>query len=195
MKTLFKYIYIAILVVVAACTRENDFASFQNGNGGATKTCRLIFDGSIASYDGTTRAGNEYEWKDGDKLYLNFTSGSNVVTGSAVYEAGKAVWTLNYSGTLQTVTQQKCAVYFFENKLSGDSTVVELATNSAVYECTTGLYNYNGADIVLSAHLAPKTGRVRFVSDSLETIAVDGIMFYKSYNIGKNSFNKGVVFD
>ena len=176
-----------LLFALTACTNEEEFSLPQpSGNESGTLTCRMMFYGDVASYGGATRAGG-HEWKEGDRLYIRFLGGSSTVTGCAEYSA-TGNWTLSYSGTFAEGTGQKCEVYYFENATHKSNTQVELTAHSAVYECTAGSYSYNDGDIILSAQLSPKTGRVRFVSDSECSFRLSGISYYISFNLGNKSF-------
>ena len=175
-----------LLFALTACTNEEDFSLPQpGGNESGTLTCRMMFYGDVAGYGGATRAGG-HEWKEGDRLYIRFLGG-NTVTGCAEYSAD-GNWTLNYSRTLAEGTSQKCEVYYFENATHKSNTQVELTAHSAVYECTAASYSFNGEDMNITAQLSPKTGRVRFVSDSERTFTLSGISCYTSFNLGSNSF-------
>ncbi|MBQ8694620.1 MAG: DUF1566 domain-containing protein [Bacteroidaceae bacterium] len=176
-----------LMFALTACTNEEEFSLPQpGGNESGTLTCRMMFYGDVTGYGGATRAGG-HEWKEGDKLYIRFLGGSSTVTGCAEYSA-TGNWTLNYSGTFAEGTDQKCEVYYFENATHKSNTQVELTAHSAVYECTAGSYNYNGEEMSISAQLSPKTGRVRFVSDSERTFRLSGISYYTSFNLGSKSF-------
>ncbi|MBO7289830.1 MAG: hypothetical protein J6U62_00030, partial [Bacteroidaceae bacterium] len=168
-----------LLFALTACTNEEEFSLPQpGGNESGTLTCRMMFYGDVTSYGGATRAGG-HEWKEGDRLYIRFLGGSSTVTGCAEYSA-TGNWTLSYSGTFAEGTSQKCEIYYFENATHKSNTQVELTAHSAVYECTAGSYSYNGEDMSLSAQLSPKTGRVRFVSDSERSFRLSGILYYTS---------------
>lgn len=180
-------ILLLLLFALTACTNEEDFSLPQpGGNESGTLTCRMMFYGDVTGYGGATRAGG-HEWKDGDRLYIRFLGGSSTVTGCAEYSAIGS-WTLSYSGTFAEGTGQKCEVYYFENATHKSNTQVELTAHSAVYECTAASYSFNGEDMNISAQLSPKTGRVRFVSDSERTFRLSGISYYTSFNLGSKSF-------
>ena len=176
-----------LLFALTACTNEEEFSLPQpGGNESGTTTCRMMFYGDVTGYGGATRAGG-HEWKEGDRLYIRFLGGSSTVTGCATYSA-TGNWTLSYSGTLAEGTGQKCEVYYFENATHKSNTQVELTAHSAVYECTAGSYSFNGGDIILSAQLSPKTGRVRFVSDGEHSFTLSGISCYTSFNLSNKTF-------
>ena len=180
-------ILLLLLFALTACTNEEEFSLPQpGGNESGTLTCRMMFYGDVTGYGGATRAGG-HEWKEGDRLYIRFLGGSSTVTGCATYSATGS-WTLSYSGTFAEGTGQKCEVYYFENATHKSNTQVELTAHSAVYECSAGSYSFNGGDMILSAQLSPKTGRVRFVSDSERSFRLSGISYYTSFNLGSKSF-------
>ena len=176
-----------LLFALTACTNEEEFSLSQpGGNESGTTTCRMMFYGDVTGYGGATRAGG-YEWKEGDRIYIRFLGGSSTITGCAEYSATGS-WTLSYSGTFAEGTGQKCEVYYFENATHKSNTQVELTAHSAVYECSAGSYIFNGEDMGISAQLSPKTGRVRFVSDSERSFTLSGISCYTSFNLGSKSF-------
>ena len=176
-----------LLFALTACTNEEEFSLPQpSGNGSGATTCRMMFYGDVAGYGGATRAGG-HEWKEGDRLYIRFLVGSSTVTGCAEYSADGS-WTLNCSGTFAEGTDQKCEVYYFENATHKSNTQVELTAHSAVYECLEGSYSFNGEDMNISAQLSPKTGRVRFVSDSERSFTLSGISSYTSFNLSNKTF-------
>ena len=176
-----------LMFALTACTNEEEFSLPQpGGNESGTTTCCMMFYGDVTGYGGATRAGG-HEWKEGDRLYIRFLGGSSTVTGCAEYSA-TGNWTLSYSGTLAEGTGQKCEVYYFENATHKSNTQVELTAHSAVYECTAGSYSYNGGDIILSAQLSPKTGRVRFVFDGEHSFTLSGISCYTSFNLSNKTF-------
>ncbi len=188
MKKILFTLFIFLLLALVACTNEEDLSLPEpGGDESGTVTCRMVFDGTVAGYDGATRAGDGHEWKDGDRLYIRFLGGSSTVTGCAVYSA-VSEWTLNLSGTLATGDGLVCEVYYFENATYKSNTQVELTAYSAVYECLNGSYGYNGDELFLSAQLSPKTGRVRFVSGSAQSFIVRGISCYTSFDLGSKSF-------
>lgn len=176
-----------LMFALTACTNEEEFSLPQpGGNGSGATTCRMMFYGDVTGYGGATRAGG-HEWKEGDRLYIRFLGGNSTITGCAEYSATGS-WTLSYSGTFAEGTDQKCEVYYFENATHKSNTQMELTAHSAVYECTAGSYSYNGEDMSISALLSPKTGRVRFVSDSERPFWLSGISYYTSFDLGNKSF-------
>lgn len=176
-----------LLFALTACTNEEEFSLPQpGGNESGTTTCRMMFYGDVAGYGCATRASG-HEWKEGDRLYIRFLGGSSTIIGCAEYSA-TGNWTLSYSGTFAEGTGQKCEVYYFENATHKSNTKVELTAHSAVYECTAGSYSYNGEDMSISAQLSPKTGRVRFVSNSEHSFRLRGISYYTSFDLGSKSF-------
>ena len=180
-------ILLLLLFALTACTNEEEFSLLQpGGNESGTTTCRMMFYGDVTGYGGATRAGG-HEWKEGDRLYIRFLGDGSTVTGCAVYSLDNE-WTLNLGGSLAASEGQKCEVYYFENATHKSDTVVELTAHSAVYECLEGSYSYNGTGMFLSAQLSPKTGRVRFVSDSERPFWLSGISYYTSFNSNSKDF-------
>lgn len=187
-KHIFHLLAMTMLLVVAACTSEDDFQVQQPGNSAGQTTCRMVLNATVAGYGSATRAGDVHEWKDGDLLYIRFASGSDVVTGAAVYSSAGDDWTLDCSGTLATGKGQKCEIYYFENATPTGNTSVNLTVHSAIYECSDGSYIYNGKELYVAGTLLPKTGRVRFVAGGEQSLTVGGISHYTSFDLGSKEY-------
>lgn len=188
MKTIFKYFPMIMLLVVTACTGDEEFAVSQGGIGGEVRICRMVLDGSVAGFSDATRAGDEYEWKDGDRLYIRFSNNNDTILGYANYMAADKEWQISCSGTLPSNTSRSCEVYFFENATYKSNTSVELTAHSAVYEDNNANYYYSGGVVALRANLLPKTGRVRFVSAEKSEFSLAGIRYYVGFDLETKTF-------
>ena len=181
MKRFLEYFAIISLFVLAACTNE-EFGG--EGYDGGEKSCRLSLNASVSSYDGT-RAGSAHEWEDGDALYITFKGDYdqywNYIKGVAKYSADSREWTLSYYGTINSGNGKECEVTFFDGAVHSDS-IVSLNQHMAAYKSTSASYHCtaDGA-IILTARLAPESGRIRFVSDNSCSFTLKGLSYNVSY--------------
>lgn len=179
------------LAVFTACSSD-DIAgptTQQAQNGHHTVTMKLV--GGCEGFDGRKTRADEsaaISWNDGDKLYLQFTNGSNIVSGNATYNATANAWTLEYYGTLALEKQSKCQAFYFDSPVSVTSTTINLNDRTGIYEDAKGTYLFDGSNLTVNASLKPKTSRLRFKGTEETPIIIEGISHYTSYDIASNSF-------
>lgn len=179
------------LAAFTACSSSDELGSTAQPNKDGLHTITMKLVGGCEQYDakGTTRAGEStVSWKDGDKLYLQFTVGDKLVAGNATYSSASNAWTVSYYGSLATDASAKCQAYYFENTTAGNGDVVQLTDRSAIYEDVNGTYLFDGDNLTVKASLKPKTGRMRFSGTKGTPIVVTGITHYASYDASSNSF-------
>lgn len=179
------------LAVFTACSSDDIAGSTtqQDQNGHHTVTMKLV--GGCEGFDGSKTRADEsaaISWNDGDKLYLQFTNGSNIVSGNATYNATANAWTLEYYGTLALEKQSKCQAFYFDSPVSVTSTTINLNDRTGIYEDANGTYLFDGSNLTVNASLKPKTSRLRFKGTEGTPIIVEGISHYTSYDIASNSF-------
>ena len=178
------------LAVFTACSSDDIAGSTQQAqNGHHTVTMKLV--GGCEGFDGSKTRADEsaaISWNDGDKLYLQFTNGSNIVSGNATYSATAKAWTLEYYGTLALEKQSKCQAFYFDSPVSVTSTTINLNDRTGIYEDANGTYLFDGSNLTVNASLKPKTSRLRFKGTEGTHIIVEGISHYTSYDIASNSF-------
>lgn len=179
------------LAVFTACSSDDIAGSTtqQAQNGHHTVTMKLV--GGCEGFDGSKTRADEsaaISWNDGDKLYLQFTNGSNIVSGNATYSATANAWTLEYYGTLALEKQSKCQAFYFDSPVSVTSTTINLNDRTGIYEDANGTYLFDGSNLTVNASLKPKTSRLRFKGTEGTPIIVEGISHYTSYDIASNSF-------
>lgn len=178
------------LAVFTACSSDDIAGSTQQAqNGHHTVTMKLV--GGCEGFDGSKTRADEsaaISWNDGDKLYLQFTNGSNIVSGNATYSATAKAWTLEYYGTLALEKQSKCQAFYFDSPVSVTSTTIKLNDRTGIYEDANGTYLFDGSNLTVNASLKPKTSRLRFKGTEGTPIIVEGISHYTSYDIASNSF-------
>jgi hypothetical protein len=149
-------------------------------------TCSLVLNVSKEDYAdaiGTRAAGT---WASGDKIYLTFTAGSNLIGGTAIYDGTN--WTINYFGSLTEGVTTKCSAVYFENAGTTSNTYVNLSKESAVYADTAAQYIYNYGTLSVTAKLTPKLGRVRFAGNVNDTISLYGIAYPIAYDYSTGKF-------
>ena len=184
---IFQLLLLMCMLVASACT--NDLADLNTGDNSSTeKSLRMRFNGSIKQFDtsGSTRAGDaEWQWKDGDVIYLQYHVGDNLVRGHAVYTKATDSWEAFYSGTLSEAGE--CEVYFFEGASTSDKKQVTLTGAEPIYTDTQASYVMENNVITLSAYLSPLTSRVQFTGTKDTEIKVSGIKYYTGYDAETNT--------
>lgn len=150
---------------------------------------KMHLDGGIDGFDNVTRAASDTTcWENGDKVILQFTVGSKIVDGVAVYDSETDEWEVQYFGTITSGTESKCEAFFFENAVSSTHTNVTLNEHSAIYCDRNATYLMDSAVLKVSANLSPMTGRIRFASEISQEAYFSGIKYYTGYSIADNSF-------
>lgn len=146
------------------------------------------FDQQPATSKARKVAAATSSWKNGDKVFITFYSGSNIVPGEATYSSTDG-WQVTYSGNLEKGTGLQCeARHFVGFTTSTAASMVYLDANSEIYEDLNGKYDFADGTITVQATMAPKTGRVRFTGKSGEAIYLRGVTFYNTYSIDNNKF-------
>lgn len=176
-----------ILLVAVSCNKEITDTTDPKLE---KHTCEMKLIGSLANYDGPeTRAeANTTTWTDGSVIYLRMNSPLGATTGEAVYNASKDVWTISYYGSLYEGASNSCTALYLENKVSYENTLFTFDEGTAIYEDLEGSYIYDGGDLIVTANLKPKTGRIRFTGAVGSVIKVYGITYYKSYCIDTDTY-------
>ena len=206
MKTTKKYAWVlslltAALTLTTACNGDEEFFPEKHENL-TTDTARVVhtakmrllgdraaFTGDDASNSREARATSS-SWKEGDKLYLQFTVGSERVDGTATYKASTDEWDVQYYGSVTAGEEATCEAYFFEGAASSTLTKVTLTPNTAIYADKAATYLLQDGTITVTAHLAPLTGRLRFKGESNSTFTTYGFESYTEYDITTNTLSK-----
>ena len=191
----------AALTLTTACNGDEEFFPEKHENL-TTDTARVVhtakmrllgdraaFTGDDASNSREARATSS-SWKEGDKLYLQFTVGSERVDGTATYKASTDEWDVQYYGLVTAGEEATCEAYFFEGAASSTLTKVTLTPNTAIYADKAATYLLQEGTITLKAHLAPLTGRLRFKGESDSTFTTYGFQTYTEYDITTNTLSK-----
>lgn len=184
MKKLFRIFIIILSCVVSSCTKDYIPDVIVDDE---VRTCLMTFTASLDDYNGTTRSAGEYEWADGDRLYITFNGEGFTASGVAQYAAEDSLWVLEYSGSLVRDIHSECRVRFFENAVHYNDTV-SLTAHSSTYASSIASYVYDGELVRLKAHLAPATGRVRLVSDKQQSgFSLSGVAYSTHYVLSGDS--------
>ncbi|MBQ8855839.1 MAG: SUMF1/EgtB/PvdO family nonheme iron enzyme [Bacteroidales bacterium] len=179
------------MLLFSSCETESLAPSLEDNSQALPHKALMRLVGDAPSYSPSAKAdGTEREWADKSKVYLQFSVGDALVSGSATYDLLEDIWTVEYAGTLQTVASATCQAYYFEN--SGEATFeeVSMTENTAVFIDSEASYSFSLEDnlIVLKAHLKPYLSRVRLEGNAGQVFHFDGPLHYTAYNMAANAF-------
>lgn len=187
MKTSLKILCGALALAVislVSCTKEEIATADAN----ELHTCTMTLVGDAPSYDLVTKAGSATTWADGSTIYLRMDSVNGMTTGTAVYNATKGSWTLSYYGALYENETNLCTAIYVDNAVSVEGHVINTSAESGIYTDTQGSYLFKEGDLVVTANLSPKTGRIRFQGEAGTEMRVFGISHYSAYNNETDSY-------
>lgn len=148
-------------------------------------TAKMIFNGSLTTYDAQTRAGSSL-WDDHSQVFLQFSVGDGFVEGAAVYDASTDKWGVEYYKPITSGQELTCHAYYFENPVQVGGADILLNEKTAVYRDVTATYFFDGETLTVNAHLVPITGRVRFEGEPGATCTLAGVSRYTNYNFSSN---------
>lgn len=188
-------LFASLCFVMGACTNDG-FSGLEQEtpmNESSKHTIKMEFIGDVVGFDQSssqaksqTRATTS-SWNNGDKIYITFYNGSDIVPGEATYNSSSG-WSVSYDGNLAAGTDLKCEARYFVNATLQSSSLVTLNPNTEIYEDLNGSYTYNGGSLTVQASLAPKTGRIRFTGTSDAKIHLTGITTYTTFAPDINAF-------
>ena len=159
-----------------------------------THTIPMEFVGDVVGFDQQSNGVKVHtrtttsSWTNGDKIYITFYNGSNIVPGEATYNSSSG-WSVSYDGNLATGSNLKCEARYFVNATFSSSSLVSLNSNTEIYEDLNGTYAYNNGSLTVQASLTPKTGRIRFTGTSGAKIHTTGISVYTTFAPAINQFS------
>lgn len=183
--------YLLSTFMILACSSEDICEQPQKTlEEGKPNTCRLILNVDKPHYADEISTRTADTWKDGDKVYLTFTTKTGQTYGDAIFKEGS--WTVNYYGALTEGEQSACYAVYFENPQYASSSVVQINEETAVYEDLKGTYVYSGGSISVTANLVPKTGRIRFEGNDKDSITVYGIKRFTSYDVSTGKYTTSI---
>lgn len=110
----------AIALVMGACS--SDVLSDMGQESQGKHTTKMEFVGNVIGFDQQaptkakvqSRAASSTSWNDGDKIYIAFYNGSNIIPGEATYSSTSG-WSVSYDGDLATGSNLKCEARYFVN--------------------------------------------------------------------------------
>lgn len=181
MKTSLKLLCGALALAVislVSCTKEEIATADAN----ELHTCTMTLVGDAPSYDLVTKAGSTTTWADGSTIYLRMDSVNGMTTGTAVYNATKGSWTLSYYGALYENETNLCTAIYVDNAVSVEGHVINTSAESGIYTDTQGSYLFKEGDLVVTANLSPKTGRIRFQGEAGTEMRIFGVSHFTAYN-------------
>ena len=152
-------------------------------------TARMVLEGGRADFDdaaGPASRATTATWQDGDKVFMQFTAGTERVDGVAVYQAASDEWNVQYYGAIPSGTEAACEAYFFESPAAVTATQVTLGSTSAVYADKAATYRLEQGEMRVTARLTPQTGRFRFKGEAGAAFTAYGFKNYTQYSIADN---------
>lgn len=190
MKCSVKSFFMAIVVIALAAISCNKESADMADSKFDKHTCEMKLVGSLTEFDYIkTKSGSDAsEWKDGSIIYLRMDSPLGITTGEAVYNSSTDVWTISYYGSLYEGGAQSCSALYLEDKVSYESSVFTMNEGTVIYEDIEGSYIFEEGDLVVTANLKPKTGRIRFSGEPGKVLKIYGVTYYSKYNIDSDIF-------
>lgn len=176
-----------ILMTAVSCNKELAETTDSNLE---KHTCEMKLVGSLVNFNGPeTRAdANATTWADGSVIYLRMASPLGTTTGEAVYNESKDVWTISYYGSLHEGVSNTCTALYLEHKVSYENSLFTLDEGTVIYEDLKGSYIFEEGDLIVTANLKPKTGRIRFTGTAGSVLKVYGVTHYDTYDIGTDIY-------
>lgn len=174
------------LGIISCISQDEPFSSeIVNGKDEA-KTCPVIFNIKRQGFEDEQNTRSASTWENGDIVYLVFNTASGTTYGDAIYNNGE--WALTYYGTLVSEASTPCKAYYIENPDSETGSIINLSSQSCIYESTNAMYLYEGGSLTVTAVLSPKIGRIRFQGKDGDQIKVFGLSHYSSFNTTTGTF-------
>lgn len=183
-------------LTLGACSNDDllDLEQNKTQDESTTHTIAMEFIGDVVGFDQQSNApkvqtrATSSSWANGDKIYITFYNGSNIVPGEATYSSSSG-WSVSYDGNLGTGSNLKCEARYFVNATFSSSSLVSLNSNTEIYEDLNGTYAYSNGSLTVQASLTPKTGRIRFTGTSGAKIYTTGISVYTTFSPAINQFS------
>ena len=192
-RLLWKIITVAFIASIMVSCSSEGLSDFEQTNQNNKHVVKMELVGNIVSFDHklTTKSqtkSTSTSWTDGDKIFIAFHDGTTIIPGEATYSSSSG-WSVCFDGYLPTGSNLKCEARYFVNATYTSSSLVSLNYNSEIYEDTNATYIYDNEDLIVTATLSPKTGRIRFTGDSDTKISLTGITTYSSFAPTTNTFS------
>ena len=190
-----KLMAMAIALVMGSCS--SDVLSDMGQESQGKHTTKMEFVGKVIGFDQqvstkakmqSRAASSSTSWKDGDKIYITFYNGTNIIPGEATYSSTSGL-SVSYDGDLATGSNLKWEARYFVNATFTSSSLVSLNSNSEIYEDLNATYAYSNGSLTVTATLSPKTGRIRLTGKAGEKIYTTGISVYTTFAPAINTFS------
>lgn len=183
-------------LALGACSNDDllELEQDKTQDESTTHTIAMEFIGDVVGFDQQSNApkvqtrATSSSWTNGDKIYITFYNGSNIVPGEATYSSSSG-WSVSYDGNLGTGSNLKCEARYFVNATFSSSSLVSLNSNTEIYEDLNGTYAYSNGSLTVQASLTPKTGRIRFTGTSGAKIYTTGFSVYTTFSPAINQFS------
>lgn len=179
-------------LALASC--QKSVVENPEAEGEGLQEVTLVVKGGIHRWD-ATKADTTPLDINGSILYIGLDNGYKEIPLRAEYvvTTESAAWHLNFdSGALDGVTDGKARCYYIENATNINRGILTLNDRSIIYQDEEATYQFDGERIVLNTNLAPKTGRINFLtpadSDSY-TIYVHGVSYYNQFDAKTLTFS------
>ena len=185
-KQIFNALTLMVLLSVAASCSKFETPETDDESRVVYKA-EMVFEGELTTFDADTRSSTS-SWEDGATIYLQFYTGSEYVDGLAVYDSETSKWNLEFYGEITSNKERVCSAVYVENAVAYGYHDVTVDENSIIYEDTEGSYYYENNILTVSAHLVPKTGRIRFEGEPGYQYTFTGLSQYTRYNIANNEW-------
>lgn len=181
--------------LIVSCNSEEIVEELTREDVVQEHVIKMKMNATIDQYSSSTRADSTWKWKDGDRIFLKMKNSSGaVLPAEAKYSSTTNDWTISYTGMLQEGDSISCESYFIDKVYAEYITgvtypYVRFNYESAVYEDSKSYYSFKtGSDLILTANLSPKTGRIRFKGNASNgDYAISG---FKYYSILYHTFNR-----
>ena len=172
-------------LLLAACSSEmSELTEVEPQDTGTPKAMPMKLIGGIQGFDdenGTRAATVTSDWQEGDSLYIQFTVGTRVIDGLAVYMDSQ--WSVTPGAVISEGTKGSCKVYRFKKIAGKPSNAVTLSYLSAIYADLGGTFMVESGETTITAQLKPLTGRMRFKGSSGQTVTFYGLKWYTNYAV------------
>lgn len=141
-----------------------------------TQSIPVDFNASLYSFDAAsidTRAMS-HTWKEGDVIYLLFTTVDGTTTGTVTYNSN--AWIASFERALIRDTDTKCIAYYFDGQSTKEGSNVTITPTTGIYADLDASYFYHSnGKLSITCSLKPQTGRIRFKGIPGTSFSVAGL--------------------
>ena len=145
------------LFSMVSCTSDEDVEYLeeqrQENSQVVAKYAEMNMKGGLNHFDSNASRSEADEWKDGDKIYLQFKTEDSSVGGVATYSDESTKWMVEYYGDLPEGKELKCEAYYFENPEKVNNISVGLTEHSVIYEDKAAVYIFDDNTLTVFGYL------------------------------------------